>query len=138
MSVDLEDFAIGGEAKVTMNGTDWCVSNVSINAEVTEQDINNTCDFDNVIRKTWLRSIPTGLRYSGEFTVDLNKNRDPIGSGVGNIMPGKEYAGTIQIYGGKTLTGVWLIGNMTLTNNSVTGVWGVTVPFKSQGAVTVS
>ena len=134
----LEDWAIGGEGDVTLNGVKWCATNISLTPEITDVDIDNACDFDADLRMTWGRSVPTKIRFNGEFTIDLNKNRDVLGLGAGNLFPGKEYAGTVQIYEGKTITGTWLVTGAPLSNNGVGGVWTVSIPIKSQGPCTIS
>ncbi len=135
MSIPDDKIAIGGEGKVTLNSTEWCVENITITYNLTEQPIATTCEYDPVEKILWDRNIVTGKSISVEFTMPINKDQNYDGTGPGEITAGKKYTGTVEVYSGKTYTGTWLINQMTVTNNGPTGAWNISVSMKSDGAI---
>lgn len=129
---------IGGEGDVTLNGTTWCVEELSITENETEQSINNVCDFDEDERVTYERSVVTARRLTGEFTVQLDRNKKVLGNGTGELRSGKSYTGTIKIFAGHTITGTFKVGSIAGRNGGPTGISGWTVPFASQGKYVIT
>jgi hypothetical protein len=133
----MADIVKGGEGDVTLNGTAWCVENLSITEGETSVPINNVCDYDEDDEVTYERDVTTMRRLSGSFSLSYDKNKHVLGDGAGQLRAGKEYSGTIKIYAGHTITGTFKVGSIALENNGVGGVVGATVPFVSQGKYTI-
>jgi hypothetical protein len=133
-----EDIVKGGEGDVTLGGTAWCAENISASENETSVPINNVCDYDEDDQVTYERDVTTMRRLSGSFSLSLDRNKKVLGNAAGSLRAGKEYSGVIKIFNGHTITGTFKIGSIQLENNGVGGVWGVTVPFVSQGKYVIA
>jgi hypothetical protein len=140
MATDVQNIVIGAEAVVHFGDQDWCITDLSLNIEKTQQEVTTTCDF--VANETpdtggmvYVSSKTTKKRLTGSFTINRDRTVDPMP--VFNDAGDDAVEGYIQLDTGLRFTGTWQIGNLSFTGGSPDGVQQIQVPFASQGPYTI-